>query len=199
MLPNPNQSRFTFRRWWPTFIVLFLWLASYVTPLAFRKYTHTSISLTGSVNGAIRYYRNDRYDSLSKEWSSFFVPRILFVELYQTGDDWGMMTTGRSWYWGSGPRNGISLFGFVIQSGFTGGWGPSGPIMYHRLAIPYWLLALVTAIHPLLIIRHTRRYYHRLYDGLCPHCGYDLHAHKTGDKCPECGAPVDLHLAPHPR
>jgi len=30
----------------------------------------------------------------------------------------------------------------------------------------------------------------RLSSGRCPKCGYDLRAHRPGEKCPECGSPV---------
>jgi hypothetical protein len=35
-----------------------------------------------------------------------------------------------------------------------------------------------------------RRRQRRIKAGLCQSCGYDLRAHKPGQCCPECGAPV---------
>jgi hypothetical protein len=56
--------------------------------------------------------------------------------------------------------------------------------------LPYWAIALVTAIPgPPLITMRVRRYLRfrsRRLTGLCTVCGYDLRA--TPDRCPECGA-----------
>jgi hypothetical protein len=59
------------------------------------------------------------------------------------------------------------------------------------VAVPHYWLILLTALFPAFLTfrlvrsRHRRR--HRLAQGLCPVCAYDLCAHKAGDKCPECG------------
>jgi hypothetical protein len=53
-----------------------------------------------------------------------------------------------------------------------------------RVTIPFWPIALVTAIWPIAWLRSLRRRY-RFHHGLCVACGYDLRA--TPDRCPECG------------
>jgi hypothetical protein len=65
---------------------------------------------------------------------------------------------------------------------------PSGDYGHQwQLILPYpavWLLsAAITAIFGFLWFR--RRQQNR--EGLCPRCGYDLRAHRPGQKCPECG------------
>ena len=56
------------------------------------------------------------------------------------------------------------------------------------VAIPYWSVATLLAIGPILVLRSgaLRRARQRRSPGLCPACGYDLRA--TPDRCPECGA-----------
>jgi hypothetical protein len=48
-----------------------------------------------------------------------------------------------------------------------------------------WPLLLGAATPLLLHLYRRRRAYHRFKCGLCPSCGYDLHA--THQRCPECG------------
>ena len=72
-----------------------------------------------------------------------------------------------------------------------------------EFVVPWWFLALVTAIPPALwtrAFRRNRRIQLRLRSGLCLHCAYDLRAHHPGQLCPECGTPVpaDLKKAPTP-
>jgi hypothetical protein len=52
---------------------------------------------------------------------------------------------------------------------------------------PVWSLFVLTAILPSLrfIAIRRRREEHRIRNGLCHHCGYDLRA--TPKRCPECG------------
>jgi hypothetical protein len=56
------------------------------------------------------------------------------------------------------------------------------------VTVPYWLLAVATAIPPAFFsmryLRHRKRR-RRINAGLCPNCGYDLRA--TPGACPECG------------
>jgi hypothetical protein len=57
------------------------------------------------------------------------------------------------------------------------------------VTVPYWLLAVATAIPPAFMtarfLRHSNRR-RRIKAGLCPNCGYDLRA--TPGACPECGS-----------
>ena len=58
----------------------------------------------------------------------------------------------------------------------------------HGLFLPLWMIAVFTAIPPLLWIRHRRQeaLLKRRSDAqLCPTCGYDLRANPA--RCPECG------------
>lgn len=60
-----------------------------------------------------------------------------------------------------------------------------------RLILPYWLLAVLCAIGPVIWgIRSRRRHVveGREAKGLCKSCGYDLRA--TPRRCPECGVAV---------
>ena len=55
---------------------------------------------------------------------------------------------------------------------------------------PFWFAFLLTAILPVLRIPRLLtfiRTHRRSAQNLCSQCAYDLRAHNTGDKCPECG------------
>lgn len=58
------------------------------------------------------------------------------------------------------------------------------PVLVKRWAVPYWSLAALTGLLPLLWLFMKFRPRRRLA-GQCPHCGYDLRA--TPRRCPECG------------
>jgi hypothetical protein len=51
--------------------------------------------------------------------------------------------------------------------------------------IPFWEIAALAAILPVLWMTTPLRRRHRNQSGLCPVCGYDLRA--TPGRCPECG------------
>jgi len=59
------------------------------------------------------------------------------------------------------------------------------------LEIPAWSVAAVLLALPTWMLVHYLR--HRQYPpGSCLKCGYDLRAHHTGDKCPECGTIIEV-------
>ena len=64
-----------------------------------------------------------------------------------------------------------------------------GDFLARFAAIPLSYLALMFSILPLLALRAIwrRRKLARIARlGLCGKCGYDLRAHASGEKCPEC-------------
>jgi hypothetical protein len=67
---------------------------------------------------------------------------------------------------------------------------PLSPIV--RVGWHWALIAMPSAVLPVmwmgaLLLRRARRR-ERERDGLCRTCGYDLRAHRAGERCPECGA-----------
>jgi len=70
---------------------------------------------------------------------------------------------------------------------FAGGWNGRSSLV--NLLVPYWMLAIVTAMLPtqrFFAWKAVRRARRRKRLGLCPACGYDLRA--SPQRCPECGA-----------
>ena len=56
------------------------------------------------------------------------------------------------------------------------------------ITIPYWSIAAVCAVGPVVVLWRWRRERHRVARGRCRACGYDLRA--TPGRCPECGMAV---------
>jgi hypothetical protein len=57
---------------------------------------------------------------------------------------------------------------------------------------PRAMLVVVGSFFLLFVVAFaemTRRE-HRVSQGCCPACGYDLRAHAKGERCPECGTAV---------
>lgn len=75
----------------------------------------------------------------------------------------------------------IRLFGFAC-SAYEGPLFADGRYRWRVIGIPYWFLALLTAIPPALWLR---RHHRASLAGRCPTCNYDLRATRT--RCPECG------------
>jgi len=66
-------------------------------------------------------------------------------------------------------------------------------LSYRCIAAPAWYPVPLWAILPALyLLRLCRRLRNRRIGGanLCPTCSYDLRAHNSGQKCPECGTPI---------
>ncbi|HSI34931.1 MAG: hypothetical protein ACAI43_27060 [Phycisphaerae bacterium] len=59
-----------------------------------------------------------------------------------------------------------------------------------RLAVPLWLVLLVTQVSPAIAFVRWRRRRRLRRVGSCPKCGYDLRGHAAGARCPECGTGV---------
>ena len=81
----------------------------------------------------------------------------------------------------------LNLNGFnVLGVRFGGGYGP-GSLLWN-LVVPYWMLAVVFAVLPVVRLelwRRSRREARRRGAGRCAKCGYDLRA--TPQRCSECG------------
>ena len=60
-----------------------------------------------------------------------------------------------------------------------------------RIELPWWLLAVLFGIAPMIWLFLWFRRRKRKRASGCANCGYDLRAHAVGDKCPECGTPVE--------
>jgi hypothetical protein len=116
------------------------------------------------------------------------------VEFFTTID------TGRSY--GVGTERG-GVIGFLQQErpAYRDGdpddfWRDGGGFRFLRvtsdgmrrwnLVLPFWALAVATALTPLARVGSRWRRTRRCRAGRCPACGYDLRA--TPERCPECGS-----------
>ena len=59
---------------------------------------------------------------------------------------------------------------------------------FYVIAIPHWLIFLLTAPWPLWWLARHRQQATRRRRGLCAQCGYDVRA--SPERCPECGTPI---------
>jgi hypothetical protein len=109
-------------------------------------------------------------------------PEQRSVWLYPNHVDWGQfeatmpLNPDGSLY--SGPDNG------AIDS-----LPQSKPVTCTYLFLPYWCVAVLTAVPPMVLalwsIKGAFRLIRSASKGRCANCGYDLRA--TPERCPECG------------
>jgi hypothetical protein len=89
------------------------------------------------------------------------------------------------------PQNWHERLGFKWRRTFAGVWGNqliTAPLDdIHCAAVPYWFLALLTAVPALLKWWAASRVRRKRRLGLCINCGYDLRG--SPERCPECGTP----------
>jgi hypothetical protein len=83
-------------------------------------------------------------------------------------------------YWGVGSR----------FCGFNFNWESHSDESRLFVSIPIWIFLLPAAVVLALRVRKIRRAL-AIRAGTCA-CGYDLRAHRTGEKCPECGTVIAL-------
>jgi hypothetical protein len=60
---------------------------------------------------------------------------------------------------------------------------------YVAVGIPFWWIALASAVYPAIALRRRYVLERRAITGHCLACGYDLRA--STDRCPECGTAID--------
>jgi hypothetical protein len=102
----------------------------------------------------------------------------------------------REWHHPGGPvRYGALPSGYDTVFGFGCGHLDPMPLRdtgmvagFTFVSAPHWFLALLTAFPAARWTWSaiTRRW--RANQGRCTACGYDLRAHREGERCPECGA-----------
>lgn len=83
------------------------------------------------------------------------------------------------------PDEKVSWKGFAVCTGMFF----VSPLLIVRT--PLWAPAGVFLVLPLLAAKFRARVWHRRARGLCRICGYNLRAHHTGERCPECGTAVN--------
>lgn len=70
---------------------------------------------------------------------------------------------------------------------------PAAGGFYIVILSPNWLLAGFALLPAVELFVQMRRLFHRRRlraSGTCVKCGYDLRAHKPGERCPECGTAI---------
>jgi len=88
----------------------------------------------------------------------------------------------------------------VMHDWYLFGWstyflGGATKQSHYWIHLPYVPLIALLASSAILIHwrRQTLKLRRQNRQGLCPTCSYDLRAHHTGQRCPECGTPISCH------
>jgi hypothetical protein len=95
------------------------------------------------------------------------------------GEHWRQWRDTATWSWEFG--------GLGVRTGSENDWLFEGAKSYRYtlVEVPYWMLVLITALPPIILMRRRRRARYLFELRRCKQCGYDLRA--TPDRCPECG------------
>jgi hypothetical protein len=124
---------------------------------------------------------------------------VLWVRSYRHfEDEWNFRTPGTH-YWVGSYQGSLDMARNGVVNGFVGNPVKRSmdtfafdvtDIEYRNgsdveLEIPYWVLATMTLIPPLIWMARWRRRTRRAAGKVCENCGYDLRA--TPERCPECG------------
>jgi hypothetical protein len=82
--------------------------------------------------------------------------------------------------------------GLVLWDAVDDSLGPEHPLSITRLGLRLGGIFAIAVCFVIAGIGTFRawRATTRLRKGLCLRCGYDLRAHRGGDRCPECGSPL---------
>jgi hypothetical protein len=95
------------------------------------------------------------------------------------------------------PNVHVSLGGIGYHYQYEDFGGLSNGIMFYPrgsytryVTLPYWFLTAVAAL-PLAFRVWGRMRRRPAAENACVTCGYDLRAHKPGERCPECGTVIE--------
>ena len=164
-MTRPNLNRLAFLALAIFILVLFCWATSYHR---YRCFSHEGRVLVLAVKD----------ETFTTQWLRDRPPSAY---------EWKQLVPKDAWHFAGltfAPTQTINSYSYTFTSGgrdvtmFI-------PLHYWQLAIPYWLLTLLTAIPTALLLRTRQRQRARRQQGQCRNCGYDLRA--SPDRCPECG------------
>ena len=82
------------------------------------------------------------------------------------------------------PVESFDAMGFHVHHDHQPGSYAAAVLGHTIVAVPLWLIVILTSAHATFVLRHRRRD-KRSAVSRCPDCGYDVRA--TPDRCPECG------------